>query len=169
MKKGLLTIIIAVLVVINLVLTGVLVFAIVPAMNESTKVIKKISNIIDLETNTEASGSSDIPLDKLEVYNIEEKLTIALQAGSDSKQHYAVVYASLYLNKEHKDYEKYSSGISDQEPLIKSTIVNTVSKYTLEQVRDNQEDVTNEILEKIRENYNSNFVYKVVFSNVTLQ
>lgn len=169
MKKGLLTIIIAVFTVINLILTSILVFAIVPVMNDSSKVIKKISNIIDLETNTSAEGSSDVPIDKLVVYNIEEKLTIALQTGADNKAHYAVVNAALYLNSQHADFEKYNEKIADQEPLIRETINNIVSKYNIDELKDNKDEITTEILEKIRDEYKSDFIYKVVFSDFTLQ
>lgn len=169
MKKGLLTIIILVLVLVNLVLTGIITFAVVPAMKDTTRVVEKISNIIDLETNTKSSGSSDVSVDKLKEYGIEEKLTIALQTGTDGKTHYAVLYTSLYLNTEHADYKKYSDGISDKEAIIKSIITNTVSKYTLEQVRDEQDTVTNDILQQVRALYDSDFVYSVVFSSVTLQ
>lgn len=167
MKKGLMTIIIVAITLVNLVLTSILIFTVVPTMNSTARVVKKISNIIDLEVTT-SQDTKNVPIDKLEVYNIEEKLTISLQSA-DGKAHYAVVNASLYLNTQNAGYKKYASSISDKEAIIKSDIINIVSQYTVEQIRDDQNKVTDEILAKIREEYNSDFIYKVVFSNVTLQ
>jgi flagellar basal body-associated protein FliL len=166
MKKGLMTIIIVAITLVNLVLTSILIFTVVPTMNSTARVVKKISNLIDLETTSQ--DTTNVPIDRLEVYNIEEKLTVSLQS-TDGKAHYAVVYTSLYLNTQNADYKKYASSISDKEAIIKSDIINIVSKYTMEQIRDDQDKVTDEILAKLREEYNSDFIYKVVFSNVTLQ
>ena len=49
MKKGLINLILLVLVVTNVVLTAILVFAVVPAMNSTTDLVAKVAQAIDLE------------------------------------------------------------------------------------------------------------------------
>lgn len=50
MKKNILTIIIMALTVINVILTAVVLFSAVPAMNRTNNLIKKITEVVDLET-----------------------------------------------------------------------------------------------------------------------
>lgn len=49
MKKGLLNLILLVIVITNVALTAILVFAIVPAMNATSDLVNKVAQAIDLE------------------------------------------------------------------------------------------------------------------------
>ena len=49
MKKNILTIIIMAATLINVVLSVVLVFAVMPAMNKTSALVDKVSSVIDLE------------------------------------------------------------------------------------------------------------------------
>ena len=59
MKKGLINMIAMVLTLVNLILTGLLVFAIVPAMQSTNSVVTKIGEIIDLDAVTKVSGDEN--------------------------------------------------------------------------------------------------------------
>lgn len=75
MKKNILTIVIMASTVTNLVLTAVMMFSIVPAMNKTNKLIDKVATVIDLETEEEEEGTQ---WENLETYDIafESKQTI---------------------------------------------------------------------------------------------
>ena len=79
MKKNILTIIIMASCLLNLILTAVIVFAVVPTMNKTSQLVDKVATAIDLETDEEASG--DYSIDNLEPYSIafENKQTINLK------------------------------------------------------------------------------------------
>ena len=49
MKKNIFTIIIMALAVVNVVLTAVIVFTVVPSMNRTNNLIKQITQVIDLK------------------------------------------------------------------------------------------------------------------------
>ena len=68
MKKNILTIIIMASCLLNLILTAVIVFAVVPTMNKTSQLVDKVATAIDLETDEEASG--DYSIDNLEPYSI---------------------------------------------------------------------------------------------------
>ena len=53
MKKNILTIVIMASTVLNLVLTIIMVFSIVPAMNKTNKLVDKVASVIDLELEKE--------------------------------------------------------------------------------------------------------------------
>ena len=57
MKKNIFTIIIMALAVINVILTAVIVFTTVPAMNRTNNLVKQISQMVDLEL--ESSEKND--------------------------------------------------------------------------------------------------------------
>jgi recombinational DNA repair ATPase RecF len=106
MKKGLINIIILVLLITNVVLTATMAFAIIPAMNSVTSLVKKVAEGIDLQK--EASSDSDIiGIDDMETYTFEQKITANLKNGSDNKTHYVSVKITLTLNK--KDATQFAS------------------------------------------------------------
>ena len=68
MKKNLFSIIIIALLVMNLVLTGVLVFSIIPASKKTNELVSKVCSAIDLELESNRnSGVSNVPIDKIQV------------------------------------------------------------------------------------------------------
>ena len=68
MKKNILTIIIMASCLLNLILTVVIVFAVVPTMNKTSQLVDKVATAIDLETDAEAAG--DYSIENLEPYSI---------------------------------------------------------------------------------------------------
>ena len=49
MKKGIVHVIILALVIVNLILTSIMMFAIVPSMKNSNSLVEKVAKAIDLE------------------------------------------------------------------------------------------------------------------------
>ena len=60
MKKNILTVVIMASCVINLVLTIVMVFSIVPAMNKTNKLVDKVASVIDLEIDKEEEADYSV-------------------------------------------------------------------------------------------------------------
>ena len=81
-----------VLVLTNTILTTIMLFVVVPGMQDSNRIIKKVAQAVNLELDTREIDVSDVPLDECETFDLETKLTIALKKGSDGKDHYAVIY-----------------------------------------------------------------------------
>lgn len=162
MKKNLLTILILALGILNMILTAVIVFAVVPTTMRTNTLISKVASTIQLEL--ESSKNSDenkIDIADIETYNIEEKMTINLKnSPNDSKSHYASVTVSLSVNKKAKDYGKLNSSISANENAIKEIIRDEFINYTKEQVVTNEykEIIKNDILLKIQEYFDSDFI-----------
>lgn len=78
MKKNILTIVIMASTVLNLVLTIIMVFSIVPAMNKTNKLVDKVASVIDLELEKEEDKNYDVK--DLEPFDIpfENKQTLSL-------------------------------------------------------------------------------------------
>lgn len=169
MKKSIINIIILAVSIINVVLCGILVFAIVPAMTSTNRMVNSICELIDLELEGQKSTEpiDYVPIDKIKLYDIDEQLTITLKKGADSKTHYMILKVSLAMNSAHKDYDKYIEVLPTQESLIKNKIIEIVGKYNLEEARAYTSVIKDEILKALQEMYNSDFIIEISFGELT--
>lgn len=170
MKKNLVTVITLALVLVNLVLTVVLTISIVPETKKANELITKVCGAIDLDLESgSATSAENIPIEDLEVYNVEDKMTINLKKGEDGKDHFAIVTVSLSINKEHEDYKKMQPQLAEKKNLIKAEINNVVSQYTMEEIKSNQTAVQEELLKKLQKMFASDFIVAVGFPDAQYQ
>lgn len=171
MKKNMLTIIVIALSAINLVLSAVLVFAVVPASNKTSQLVNQVASIINLELG---SGSGEIAENidpaKVENYKIEQKLTFNLMRSADGKDHYAALDSiSLSINKASKDYSKLNETIAANESFITDIVSSVVSSYTYEEAISGREEMKAQIIEKVQAHFKSNFIFSVSLNNLCFQ
>lgn len=165
MRKSIINIIILAVCIINVVLCGILVFAIVPAMTSTNKMVTSICKLIDLDLENKELEENEgvVPIDKIVVHDIADEMTITLKTGSDNKTHYVIVKVSILMNSAHEDYVTYSTVLPTQESLIKSKVIEIISKYTLEQAQGFSDVVKDDILKALQEMYKSEFIIDVNF------
>lgn len=170
MKKGLINIILVVLALTNIVLSAIIVFAVVPAMNSTTDLVSKVANAIDLEKEGQNQLADGLSIDSISTFTFTDNLLVSLKAGDDAKSHYASFKLTLTLNKDDESYSKYISKLKDNEELMKSEVNKIVSKYTKYEVENNQEAILEEIVGSLRKLFNdSTFIYSAGFSNLVTQ
>lgn len=169
MKKGIINLAILVLLLINLVMTLILTFSIVPAMSNSNKLVEKIASIIDLEVVDTDTSNEDgvIPADQKEVHKIVDKLTNKLAEDEDGEVHYATGYAAIYLNKEHKDYETLSGIMVDQDTTISSQIKKVLANFTMEEFDNDITAVEEAVLVALQEYFGSTAIIEVALDMVS--
>lgn len=166
MKKNLMSILILALLVVNIALTAIMMFSITGAMRSTTSLVSKVAAVLDLELNL-GTTEVQIPIKYIESHDISDSMTISLKNSEDDSQHYAQIAVSLQLNKKHKDYKKYVESITQNESMIKDTIISVISSYTIDEFQKDTEGIKNEILLRLRSLFdNSDFIYRVVFSDV---
>ncbi len=171
MKKNLMSVLILALVVANLILTAILMISIVPQTKKANELINKVCSAIDLELEGGKENSSiDIPMENVETVAISsgESLTINLKSDGDKKS-YAVISVSLALDTKNKGYKKGSEAITKNEAIIKDEIIKIVSSHTIEDMRNKQGDVQNEILKRLRKLFDSDFIVSVAFPTYTYE
>ena len=171
MKKNLMTVIILALVLVNLVLTAILAFTIIPQTRKSNQLIDKIASAIDLELEDGSSkDTAAVPVEDIEVYDIEASFTVNLSPSGDGKDHVAVFSIGLSLNTKSDGYKSIGpEGLKAKETLIKNDINTIVSGYTMEQFREDEQSVKDAILEDLQEMFGSDFIVGVSFSSVNTQ
>ena len=170
MKKNMLSVLILALLVVNVVMTAILMFTMMGTTKKTSKLIDGISTALSLEiaspSEEEDSESTEVAMENIEVYQIEDQMTISLAKGADGATHYCIVSVSLSINTQDEDYEKYQPTLSTNEDLIKGKIFEIIGSHPIEEAESNPDGMRQEILDAIQEMYNSDFVYNVVFRDI---
>lgn len=171
MKKGLINLILLVLMVTNVALTAILVFAIVPAMNATSDLVTKVAQAIDLEKELKDQKNETISIDKTDTYTFSEKMPILLKTSDNGEQNFAQVQVTLTLNTEDEGYSKYSNKLADNENLMMIEVNRVLGGYTAEQLSDPEikDQATKEIRDALRDMFNeTEFIYSVGFSSFVI-
>ena len=170
MKKNLISVLILALVLANLILTGILAFTIIPQTKKSNALIDQICSAIDLEL--ESGESVSVPIENIEMYNIADEFTCNLKNSGDGKDHFALFTVGFSVNIESEKYNK-GEGVTNlglKETIIKDQINSIVSKYTIEEFKeDGNYAVKQEILKAMQELFGNDFIVGVSFSSVNAQ
>lgn len=165
MKKNIITIIILAMCLINIILSAVLIFVIVPTANKSIALTNKVAQIIDLELESPDNAITNLGVSDIENYLIDERLTCIL-AKSGDKDQYAVLYLSLSLNKTHDDYGDLQPYISEYENNIKEIVSDEFGKYTKDEAKEMKDKIREQVTIRIQELFQSDFIINVSFGNI---
>lgn len=172
MKKGIFNVILIVLLVTNLILTAIIVFAVVPSVITSNEMVKKVAQAVDLEKEGQYQHTygENISIDDTATFTFEDKFTSTLSPGEDGKSHIAVFKLTLTLNKKDENYSKYKDKLGSYEELMRSKIDDVISKYTVKDVVNSKDAILVEIRDTLREMFNnSTFIYSVGFADFLTQ
>lgn len=163
MKKNILTVIIMAITLINTVLLAMLIFVIVPTSNKTNQLVTKVASIVDLEL--ENPDKNEIGVADIVTEKYDEKLTIKLLSSSE-EPHYAVLYVSLSMNSKNEDYELLKDKVAENENPVLEIVNEEFAKYTIDNVQEHKEDIRKEVLTRVQELFQSDFIINVSFGNV---
>lgn len=172
MKKNMMTVIILALALMNLVLSALLLFSVVPATNKMNKLLGQVASVIDLELGKQLEADGEAPLSSKDVeeYLIDQKMTFNLQMSSDGKPHSGVLDSvTLWLNKNSKDLAKTKKTL-DESPSFVTTIVNNViNSYSYDDANSKRDEMRAKVLEQLQAWFDSDVIANVAFTNLIFQ
>lgn len=163
MKKNILTIVIMAATLINLVLTAVLVFSIMPAMNKTGNLVDKVASVIDLEIDNKDDEADDYSIEDVLTYNIdyETSAKINLQRESDGQAHYALLDGiTVSFNSKADDYNDINTMITTTDIYVQDIVKETISEYGISNV--DQTKISQEAVKKLQEKYNTKCIVDIV-------
>lgn len=174
MKKNLLSVVILALLIVNLVLTGIVMFSTVSANKKTVALVDDIATVLDLELTSgagseEGESTSAVSVADTDVYSIADSMTIALRPSADGKEHYCMCEVSFSLNKTHDDYETLQPMIANQESKIRSIIIGIIGNYSKEDAQANQMAIEQEILSQVQNMFGSDFIFEAYFRDIKFQ
>jgi flagellar FliL protein len=151
---------------INVVLTAIIIFVIVPTSNKTTNLVSKVASIIDLELESPDGDSEDaIAVSDITTFPVPDKLQINL-AKSDDVSHYAIMNVTLSINKKNKDTADLEPLITDNVENVKEIVTEEFAKYTMDNVQQNKNIIKQNILTRIQDLFESDFIINVSFGNI---
>ncbi|MBQ2744207.1 MAG: flagellar basal body-associated FliL family protein [Lachnospiraceae bacterium] len=169
MKKGLLNLIILVLVITNVALTAILVFAVVPAMNATSDLVGKVAEAIDLEKELKEQQSDTLSIDQTKLFTFTDKMSILLKPSADGSQNYAQFQVVLVLDKEDENFSKYESQLTTYESYMRTEVNNVLAGYTAEELSVSKTQALIEIRDALRKLFNeTEFIHSVGFSDFVI-
>ena len=157
MKKNILAIVILAATIVNITLSAIMLFTVVPKAQRTDALIQKIVAILNLELeNPDASDYAEIPFENRETYAITERQTINLKRiEGDSKNRYAFVYITLLINNKSEDYKTIQPKLADYERIVISKVSDQVAAYTIETIIGSKEEICDKVLEALRTEFGS--------------
>lgn len=163
MKKNILTIVIMAATLINVILSAVLVFSVMPAMNKTSNLVDKVASVIDLEIEDANAEEQEYTIDDLVAYTktYNEKVNINLKKGAgDDTNHYAQLSGfTLSFNTKAEDYSEISESIQGNDVYVDDIVKETISSYSASSI--DLVKVRAEIVKKIQEKYNTKAVVEI--------
>lgn len=176
MKRNILTIVVIALCLINLALSAVVVFSIVPMANRTNDLITQVASVINLELEDPNAESlpTDVALSDLETLEAiaeEGTITVNLRKGEDGKAHYAIFNSiTIMINKTVEDYADLKVNIANNHKKIIEIVRSVISSHTLEEMESNgDDDIHDEIIEKLNEYFGSTGIYDLTVDGLIFQ
>lgn len=172
MKKNIFSVIITALTVINVVLTAIMFFVMLPTFQKTNNLITQVASVLNLELDADGDADSDeeYSLKDLESVAVafEEQQTLNLKLGGDGESHYAMLNGyTLSVYKKADDYKEVSKILTNNQAEITDIIRSVIQNHTSDDI--SQDEIQKEALEKIREHLDSKAVKKVILDNFMFQ
>ena len=177
MKKNMMSVIIVALLVVNIVMTAIMMFTVIPANKKSIALVDQVASAIKLDTaGTSPEGVTtgngrNVSLADTATATIDEQQTFQLKKGEDGKDHYLVCTVAILMDTTSDDYATYGADIIEsRQSLILNALSETIGQYTYEDVQAlGQSGVQDSCLEKLQEIFGSDFIYQVALSGYIVQ
>lgn len=159
MKKNILTIVIMAATLINLVLSAVMIFSVVPAMNKTSNLVDKVASVVDLEIE----DAQDYTVEDLKPFEVkyDTSLKINLQKDSgDETLHYAVLDGIVVsFNTKADDYDTIYKAVEANPVYVNDIVKETIAEYSITTI--NESKIKAEAIKKMQEKYNTKCIVEL--------
>lgn len=174
MKKNIFSVIITALTVINVVLTAVLFFVMMPTFQKTNNLITQVASVLNLETDADSDADPDSNYSIKDVESVsvsfDSQTTYNLKNDEKGNPHYALMSGYIVdINKNAEDYKDVSALVNDETQQIKigSEIGSVLQSLSIDEA--GQPEAQQAALERLREVYDTKAIVKVVFASYTKQ
>ena len=163
MKKNILTIVIMAATLINLVLSAVMIFSVVPAMNKTSNLVDKVASVVDLEIEDANKDAQDYTVEDLKPFEVkyDTSLKINLQKDNgDETLHYAVLDGIVVsFNTKADDYDTIYKAVEANPVYVNDIVKETIAEYSITTI--NESKIKAEAIKKMQEKYNTKCIVEL--------
>ena len=149
MKKNIFTMIVIALCVVNLVLTSVMLFVMLPAFSSMNKVITQVATILNLELE---SGENSYSLSDLEIKTVTfdtdgKSQNINLVSNGDGETHFGIISGvKFHLNTKAEDSDVVDV-IDKKASVLTAVIKEVIASFSIDNISESA--VKEQAMEKI--------------------
>lgn len=165
MKKNIFSVIITALTVINVVLTAVMFFVMLPTFQKTNNLITQVASVLNLEldADSDADPDSNYSFEDMKAITVDfgdKEATYNMKKDTDGKEHYAMLSGyNLYLNSKADDYDDINKMLTEDQSQITGVISSVIQSHTA--TDGEQAVIEKEALEKIQDLLDSKVAVKL--------
>ena len=169
MKKNIFSVIITVLTVINVVLTAIMFFVMLPTFQKSNTLITQVASVLNLELDADKDADADADFTLKDLENtqaaFDEDQTVNLKDSGDSKQHFGVFSGyTVGVNKNAKDYKDFKTDFIAQNQSQITDIIRTVmQEHTYEEC--DEALIKKEALAELQKQFDTKAIVQITIDN----
>jgi len=168
MKRNMLAVLILVVSLANLVMTGLMIFVVLPGSKSYTELVNKVATAIELEEKE--SNADEISVDEKEQYVYDKAdFTINLKKEGKKDSYVVINQVSLTLNTSDKDYEKTKKLLDANEVKVHDMITTIYEAHTKTEVTTQKKEIKEEVLQKLKEEFESDAIIDISYGSITCQ
>jgi len=142
MKKNMLTIFVIAICVINLLLTSIMMFVMLPAFSNMNSIVSQVSSILSLELESNSSEESAYSISDIEIKSVTfdengNKQTINLAPSSDGKSHFGILTGVKFgLNTKADDYEDVVEVIDEKSSVLTDIVKEVIASFSEDNITE---------------------------------
>lgn len=172
MKKNIFTVLILALTIINVVLTAVLFFVMLPTFQKTNTLLTDVAAVLnlDLDADSKAGADAEVTMSDMEPIAVawESQQTYNLKADDSGKDHYAMMKGyTLYLNKNAEGFSEVQERLTNDHAQIDGILSSVISKHTAAEAT--QDLIIKEALEEINKLLDSKIAVQLVLDGYVKQ
>lgn len=158
MKKNMFTIIIIALCVVNMALTSIMLFVMMPAFSNMNNIISQVASILNLELDAENNEEPAYSLSDIEVKSVTfdadgNSQTINLASSGDGgEKHYGILTGVKFdLNTKAEDYSDVVDIIDKKPSLLTDIVKEVIGSFTEDTINESavKEQTLSRIADKL--------------------
>ncbi len=136
MKRNMLTIVIIAICVVNMVLTSIMLFVMLPAFSNMNNIVTQVASILNLELESQNEEEISYSIADLEVKSVTfdaegKSQTINLMPSADGEKHYGVITGVKFdLNTKADDYEDVVDVIDNKSSLLTDVVKEVIASFS---------------------------------------
>ncbi|MCR4779093.1 MAG: hypothetical protein K5858_09625 [Lachnospiraceae bacterium] len=170
MKKNMLTVVVIALCILNLALTAMVVFSVVPTVKATNNLISQVASIIDLELES-PDPKYTVSMSDLTAVEFAGTLTINLKKVEGEKNDpFAIIDSvTVYLNSKGEDYADLNTNLANYSTTISEIVTDNFAKYTKDEAQNNRDLIKDEILKQLQKRFETQTIADISFKNLRFQ
>lgn len=160
MKRNMLSVVILAATLINLTLSAVLIFTVIPKAKRTDALIEKIVTAVELETESGIGKNYGeiLPADQDEYVFQKEYVNVKANSG---EANVALASITITLNKKHDDYATVQPLIESKKSKIVAEVSKITGDYAVAEIPLYYEDIEKDVLKGIQEIFQSDCIIEV--------